>query len=205
MGFARTAFGVPLAAVVTVGLFMLMKVLITTEKIQQEELEEVPPIEVTRTQRDEEVRANDRELQRPEQQDEPPPPPPPAPQESTRPDVGAGSIGLPRPDVGLSGLGGVTINERDPQPIVRIPPQYPRRASQRGQEGWVIVEFTIAADGSVKDPRVVESSSSVFEREALRAVVRWKYRPQIRDGKPADRPGVRVTIDFKLEEGNGRR
>ncbi len=204
MGLLRIIIGVPVAAIVTIGLFMLMKSLIIPEKIDQEVIEEAPPIELTRVKRDEEIQANDRELQRPEQQDEPPPPPPPAPQQTTRPNVGGGSLGLPKPDVGLSGLSGVTINERDPQPIVRIPPQFPRRAAQRGQEGYVVVEFTIAADGSVKNPVVVESSSSVFEREAIRAIQRWKYRPQIRDGQPADRDGVRVRLDFQLE-GDGRR
>ncbi len=205
MGSIRLIIGGPLAALVTVALFMLMKSLIIPDKIELEAVEEAPPIELTRTQRDEEIRSDDRELRRPQQQDEPPPPPPPAPQQTTRPDVGGGSLGLPSPDVAVGGLGGVTINERDPQPIVRIPPQFPRRAAQRGQEGYVVVEFTIAADGSVKDPVVVEASSSVFEREAIRAILRWKYRPQIRDGRAADRAGVRVRLDFQLEDTGRRR
>ncbi len=200
MSIIRLLIGIPLAVIVTVLLFLLMRNLIIPEKIEQEAVLELPPIEITRTERDEAVQDNARELSRPEEQQEPPPPPPPAPVQTTRPDVGGSNLGLPQPDVDVGAGAGITINERDPQPIVRIPPTYPRRALQRGQEGWVIVEFTIAEDGTVRDPRVVESSSSVFEREAIRAVQRWRYRPQIANGRPAARPGVRVTIDFQLQQ-----
>ncbi len=197
--------GLPLGALVTIGLFMLMKSFIEPEDILPDEVLDAPAIEITRAQRDEEAQLRDRELQRPDTQDEPPPPPPPAPQQSTRPDIGSSGIGLPSAGIDLGNLSQGVVLDRDPQPIVRIPPQFPRQAAQRGQEGWVIVEFTIATDGSVKNPTVVESSSRIFEREALRAVARWKYRPQIVNGEAVERPGLRVTIEFELEEGRGRR
>lgn len=202
MTLVRFFVSILLGVVVTVGLFLLMQRLIEPDNILPEDTADAPPIEIIRAQRDEEVNQRDRELQRPQEQEDPPPPPPPA-ATTSRPDVSGQRIGLPNARVDLGNLGDAVVLDRDPQPIVRIPPQYPRRAAQRGQEGFVVVEFTIATDGSVKDPRVVESSSSVFESAAIAAVRRWKYNPQIVNGEPVERPGLRVTIDFQLE-GDGR-
>jgi protein TonB len=95
--------------------------------------------------------------------------------------------------------GGVRL-VRDPQPIVRVPPQYPRRAAQDGIEGYVRVEFTITKEGRVTNPFVVESSHPIFEQPSLDAIVRWKYRPQMRDGKPIDVPGIQVMFEYTIED-----
>ena len=42
-------------------------------------------------------------------------------------------------------------SDRDVIPLVRINPDYPPRALSRGLEGWVQVQFTITATGTVKD------------------------------------------------------
>ena len=39
----------------------------------------------------------------------------------------------------------------------------------------------------------------MFNREALRAILRWKFKPRFIDGKPVDRRG-RQVIEFKLDE-----
>ncbi len=52
-------------------------------------------------------------------------------------------------------------SDSDIIPLVRVLPQYPPQAMSRGIEGWVIVEFTISAAGTVKDPVVLESDPSV--------------------------------------------
>jgi protein TonB len=51
----------------------------------------------------------------------------------------------------------------------------------------------------VKDAAIVKSSHSVFERSALQAVAKWKYQPQLRDGKPAEAPDQQVVLRFELE------
>ena len=55
--------------------------------------------------------------------------------------------------------------------------------------------------GSVKDARVVDSTSSIFHRAALSAIRKWKYNPKIVDGKSVEQPGEQVTLDFVLEDG----
>lgn len=200
MGFSRLLIGTVLAAGVTFGLFLLMKILIS-EDFERPEAEETESIQITRAERDERVDESRRDVTRNEQPDEPPPPPPPQPKKVAPPKVGDQNIG--RPDIGNVDLGkmsGDLVVDGDVQPIVRVPPQYPVRMAQRGIEGWVTVELTIGEDGSVIEAKVVASSNSGFERAALQAVRKWKYKPKIVNGQPVIRRGIRVTIEFNLTE-----
>jgi TonB family protein len=68
-------------------------------------------------------------------------------------------------------------------------------------EGSVVLEFTIATDGTTKDIVVVESSPpGVFDDAAVKALARWRYNPKIEDGQPVERRGVRTRIVFQLED-----
>jgi protein TonB len=101
-------------------------------------------------------------------------------------------------DMGATNIA-IAASDSDVIPIVRVNPQYPLRASERGIEGWVEVEFTISKLGTVKDPNVINSHpSSIFDRSALKAIRKWKYNPKIEDGEPVERPGVKVRLKFDL-------
>ena len=90
--------------------------------------------------------------------------------------------------------------EGEAMPIVRINPRYPRRALLEGIEGWVRLEFTILEDGSVKDVIVAESQpAQIFDRSAILAVMKWKFKPRIIDGKPVPRRAT-STVEFVMEE-----
>ena len=100
----------------------------------------------------------------------------------------------------VSGLAG-SLLAGDPVPILRVSPLYPTRAASRNIEGWVELAFTIAATGTTKDVRVVRAEpEKIFDRAAVKAVRKWKYKPQVVDGQPADRPNVHVLIKFELDE-----
>lgn len=100
----------------------------------------------------------------------------------------------------------LSIISSDPLPIYKPAPRYPRTASARGIEGYVVVQFTITKNGSVRDPSVVGgfdqtgAPTEVFDRAALRAVERFKYRPPVVDGETVEQQGVRNRITFKLAE-----
>lgn len=80
-------------------------------------------------------------------------------------------------------------------------PTYPGGAKARGVEGWVEVEYTVRADGSVEDVRVFASEpEGVFDAAAVAAVRTWRYRPLREDGEAVDTPGVRSRLDFRLGE-----
>ena len=85
-------------------------------------------------------------------------------------------------------------------PMVKVPPQYPRRALRNGVEGYVIVSFTVMPDGSVKDPRVIEANPpGVFDQAAIGAVLKFKYKPRVIAGQAVAVQGVQNKFTFKLK------
>lgn len=101
-------------------------------------------------------------------------------------------------------MGGITVSggsDRDIMPLVRINPVYPRRAQERGVEGWVQFEFTITPAGTVTDVKVIDSEpKGMFDDAATKAILRWKYNPKVEEGRAVERRGVRVVLRFDLEE-----
>ncbi len=89
--------------------------------------------------------------------------------------------------------------ESDVMPMVRVNPDYPPRALDSGTEGWVQLQFTVTAIGTVTDAIVVKSSSKIFEAAALKAIARWRYNPKVVDGEGVERVGLQTLIRFELE------
>ncbi len=70
-------------------------------------------------------------------------------------------------------------NNQQAMPLFRVEPNYPPRAMRRNLEGYVVVSFTISPSGRPQDITVVDANPPrVFEREALRALRKWKYEPK---------------------------
>lgn len=197
----RLAISVVLSLVVTLALFWFMQFLISSGDKELDKPEDRINVEIVRVKRDEQVQERKREPPQPPQPQERPPPPPMDMTRNLKPNLGSG-IGIPQMNTGLSGgLGVGTLQEGDPIPVAAIPPQYPRDALMQGISGWVRVEFTINPDGSVSDARVVDAEPrrGIFDREALRAITRWRFKPKVQDGVAiSSRAGY--TIDFKLDE-----
>lgn len=85
-------------------------------------------------------------------------------------------------------------------PIFRVPPQYPLRAERKRIEGWIRVEFTVDEQGHVVDPIVVESHPSrVFDRAAIKAVSKWKFKPKIIDGIAVKQRAVQL-LEFRFNK-----
>ena len=85
-------------------------------------------------------------------------------------------------------------------PMVKVPPQYPRRALRNGIEGYVIVSFTVTADGSVRNPKVIEAKPpGAFDQAALNAVMKFKYKPRVIAGQAVEVQGVQNKFTFKLK------
>lgn len=92
-------------------------------------------------------------------------------------------------------------SDRDVVPLVRVPPDYPPRALTRGLEGWVKVQFTITATGTVKDAMVVDADpKNIFDDAALKSIARWRYNPKVEDGAAIERVGMQTIIRFQLEQ-----
>lgn len=118
-----------------------------------------------------------------------------------------GTLSLETSLVSLRGLpGGVgpgLNSDAGPVRTAAVRPMYPAEARRSGQEGWVRLAFTVSASGTVKDVQVLDAEPrGLFERAAIRAVMRWQFRPAQQDGQPvASR--VRQTLNFKLDNEPG--
>lgn len=98
------------------------------------------------------------------------------------------------------GAGGGGAASGEVLPLVRIEPQYPRKAAMSGTQGWVLLKFDITPTGAVEGVKVLEAKPRrVFNSAAKRALLKWKYRPKVIDGKPVSQTGNKVKIEFKLE------
>jgi len=105
-------------------------------------------------------------------------------------------------DLGLriAGASGFTMQDADYQPLVKVAPIYPNRATVLGLSGWVLVRFTITTTGAVRDIEIVESSDPIFERAAVQAAAKFKYKPRVLDGVPIEVTGVQHYIQFRIEQ-----
>ena len=87
-------------------------------------------------------------------------------------------------------------------PIVRVPPKYPVTAARDGIEGWVELSFSIDKTGRVFDAKVVQAEPKrLFNKAALKALKRWKYKPTIENGNAQIQQGQSVVLEFNLEQG----
>jgi len=83
--------------------------------------------------------------------------------------------------------------------IVRVAPVYPREALMKGIEGYVDVLFTVTESGSVANPTVLAAvPAGVFEAATLAAVSRWRFQPEVRNGRPIAIP-VQSRVSFTVD------
>ena len=191
-----------LAIGVTFGLFYLMQALILGKDMKLGEASGTM-IDFVRLKKDSELDLKKRKMPDKKEPEEPPPPPDLSMARSNKPSQEMGDMAFAIDvDIDMGGTGfEIAASDSDVVPIVRVQPQYPLRASERGIEGWVEVEFTISKLGTVKDPRVTNSHpSSIFDRTTLKAIRKWKYNPKIEDGEPVERSGIKVRLKFDLSD-----
>jgi protein TonB len=162
-------------------------------------------IDFVRLKRDRTPETKKREPPKREKPKQQPPPPEMNLAKNMKPSDAVGDI-IPIMDMSAElakasslGAGG---SDRDVVPLVRVDPEYPPRARQRGIEGWVEVEFSISPVGTVVDPVVTGSHPAyVFDRAALRAIRKWKYNPKIEGGVAVARAGIAVRLRFEIPRG----
>ena len=198
----RYVFAIVAGTLVTLSLLFIMHLLIEFGEEAISEQGERHTLEFVRVKRNENLNTEDITPEKPPKPPEVPPEIPP--QDMDNVDPNAPTINIPPPSVSanvdIGGPGGMNIAEGDYLPIVRVAPVYPARALSRGIEGYVDMSFTVTITGTVKDPIVMFSTSSLFDRAATRAVLKFKYKPRVVDGQPVEVAGVKTRITFKIED-----
>ena len=84
-----------------------------------------------------------------------------------------------------------------PRPLTALEAEYPTQPGLTG-EADVLLDVTVAADGSVKEARIV-SGDAPFTDAASRAAPRWRFDPATRNGKPIP-ARIRVLVHFTPPE-----
>jgi protein TonB len=210
MNKLRTPMAAILAVGVTFGLFIFMYKLISSGDSANQDLESISGIRFGPVDIPDELQTRERKKPKPPPPPKEPPPPPKMQVQQQEVVQNMPQIDVPNIDNPMVGGEGIYLGsfsqidkteEGDVIPIVRINPMYPRDAQIRGLEGWVKLEFTITEVGTVKNPKVIEADPPrVFNREALRAILKWKFKPRVIDGVAVERTATQ-TLDFTLDQG----
>ena len=200
--------------VISLALFWLMQLMISNNQQGFKTTDNIQMTEFVRLKRETKLQTKDRKVP-----DEPPPekrPPPPKMQmqqvQMTKANVP--QMNIPNLDIPLQtetfggsvmtgvqmGVGTTGTISTNLIPLSRIPPRYPMRAANRRIEGWVKIEFTITEQGTVKDAVVVDAQpKKIFNRAALQAIKRWKFKAKIIDGETFEQRAVQ-KLEFKLSK-----
>ena len=190
----RLLIGIPAAVIVVGALFLVMWSLIASTEIALEEERDPVNISISQKLQDTEV-VDQRKFERP-QLDDVPPPPPAIDRANFEPAVEG--VQAKAPDFGADVEIGSAFNpDREAQPLVRIPPEYPQKCASRHRDReTVALQFDVTPAGQVTNVDVSSSTNSCFNRAAIRSAERWKYQPKIVDGDAAWRRGVATLIQF---------
>lgn len=213
---------VPIAFGLTLALFSFMAWMVDHKPVKSTDLVETLSVDMVMMEQESETQVRHREPPKPPQEPEVLPQPTTAPtatapvdqlqpMASLQPmglDTAVSGIAVNAPKFGTfkgdavsapaipSASGG---NNQQLMPIYRSEPRYPPRAQRRRLEGKVVLSFTIDGSGRTQDIKVVQANpEGIFEQEAIRALTKWKYQPQVVDGKGVAQPGQTVSIEFKM-------
>ena len=200
--FARFGIAIMSGVAVTIGLLWLMQFLIATGVSVLQEKQDRHFLDFVRVKRQEITNIEEPKPEKPPKPEQPPPDIPPPSQDDINPNAQTVSVSAPSLSGGtdIAGPGALSYSDGEYLPIVRVAPIYPNRALSRGLEGYVDLMFVVTTAGTTRDPVVTFSTSSIFESAAKKAVLKFKYKPRVVDGKPVEVEGVETRIRFELEK-----
>jgi periplasmic protein TonB len=90
--------------------------------------------------------------------------------------------------------------EKRPEPVSQGPPAYPADMRKAKIGGVVTLVFVLNEEGRVEDARVENSTRPEFEKPALEAVRKWRFRPGVKDGQNV-RTYIRSPVRFSPPTG----
>ena len=195
-----------LAAIVGFGLFFNMVLLISLGDSGIKDDKSVKLVDIVMPDRD-----IDTLLQEVEKPDEPEEQPDDIaqPEVELQPLTGV-DVTIAKPKANIQ-AGGSFFKDGEYMPLFAVQPQYPRRAQERGTEGYAIISFTITEQGTaenpvvvegkcgdVNDPNVVMRDCSIFNNSSIRASAKLKYKPKIVDGNPVKVDNVLYRFRYEM-------
>ncbi|NVJ65093.1 MAG: energy transducer TonB [Gammaproteobacteria bacterium] len=206
----RLAISALIACGIVVGLYLLMISLIGTGDSNTQRGD--TSIDIGQIVEEKEVQRKERRVPK----KPPPPKEPPPPQQQVQEqnkvitnivnvqidnlDATFEGEGLYAGSLGQQGTGFAGFGDGDAIPLSTVPAQYPQDAQLKGITGHVKFVFDIEPDGSPSNIQITESKPRrVFDKEARRAIRRWKFKPKQYNGQPVKQTNMRYTMEFQLD------
>jgi len=200
----RYLMGLAFAVVMTFLLLWSMQSLISGGNKALTEAPRGNVLEFIRLKKEQNLTKKERKPQKPAEPKKPPPTMQPPQVQQANPNENMVNTSFSAnivSDIGLSGGLSLDSGDGDYLPIVKVAPIYPRRAQSRGIEGYVIVEFIVTKNGSVREAIVIKAEpEGIFDRAAMDAALKFKYKPRVVDGVAMEVAGVQNKISFQIDE-----
>lgn len=78
--------------------------------------------------------------------------------------------------------------------------RYPPSSEEDWSEGWVLLNFTVAKDGSVQDLLATDAlGAKAFVDRTVRIFKGWRFKPAMRNGAPVDQYGTEFIFEYRME------
>ena len=204
----KYAAGVGLSLLITTGLFFIMVILISLGDSGMKEDTSVKLADIVMPER--EIDTFLSEVEKPEKPEE-------QPEDIAQPELDLQpltgvDVSIAKPKANFT-AGGSFFRDGEYIPLFKVQPIYPRRAQERGTEGFAIVSFTITESGTVENASALEGycgdpegpeeemrPCSIFNSASSRAALKLKYKPKIVDGKATAVDGVLHRFTFIMAD-----
>ena len=201
----RIVIGLGVGGCVTFLLFVIMAYLIKADVRPPLEKENIS-IQMNMVEPDDDINTKQRKVpKKPQKPKNPPPPQTQRVAKAEKPKLQDMNLNMGKVDVAIAGSGmylgptGGPMGDGEAIPMVIIEPRYPRKAAMDGIEGWVKFTFTISPDGTPIDVKLIDSKPRrIFDRDARRAIYKWKFKPKVVDGKAVIQKNMTYRMEFNL-------
>ncbi len=84
-----------------------------------------------------------------------------------------------------------------PVPLYHPEPEYSEDARKAKLQGSVLLYIEVDASGKVINPKVIKALGLGLDEKAIEAVLKWKFKPGMKDGKPVP-VSATVEVNFRL-------
>jgi protein TonB len=200
--------GIGLSVLITTALFFVMVVLISLGDSGMKEDTSVKLADVVMPER--QIDTFITEVDKPEKPEE-------QPEDIAQPELDLQpltglDVSIAKPKANFK-AGGSFFRDGEYIPLFKVQPIYPRRAQERGTEGFAIVSFTITDSGTVENAKALEGfcgdpqgpeeemrPCTLFNSASARAALKLKYKPKIVDGKATPVEGVLHRFTFIMAD-----
>ncbi|HUQ93108.1 MAG TPA: energy transducer TonB [Bryobacteraceae bacterium] len=84
-----------------------------------------------------------------------------------------------------------------PTLVFKVEPEYSEEARKAKFQGTVVLYVVVDEKGAPRDLKVVRPLGLGLDEKAIEAVMKWKFRPGVKDGKPVA-VAATIEVNFRL-------